>query len=54
MIGRRKCSGLLRGRDGRLYQISFPANLMPWGPQPIDSNTGVPIGGTFAGRMFGS
>ena len=52
--GRRKCSGLLRGRDGSLYQISFPSDLVPWGPQPVDSNTGVPIRAAFAGRMFGA
>ena len=52
--GRRKCSGLLRGRDGSLYQISFPSDLVPWGPQPVDSNTGVPIRAAFAGRVFGA
>lgn len=42
-MSRRKCNGQLRGKDGSLYQICNPADLLPWCAQLIDSSTGTPI-----------
>lgn len=48
----RKCTGLLKGQGDKLYQISNPADLFPWCPQPVDLSTGAPIQQSYDGHVF--
>lgn len=43
VMSRRKCNGILKGRNNMYFQICNPSELLPGSAQLIDTNTGNPI-----------
>ena len=42
-MGRRKCNGVLKGKNNVYYQICNPSELLPGSAQLIDTNPGNPV-----------